>query len=108
MTPAWPARSPTKLFDEPGLAHAGRAEHGEQLAGAVADSLVEGVAQPSALTLAADHDRGRTPLDGNGAGKFEDAPSIAYGLGDNAVSHESLRRDVRRDLAWPGRVTKAG
>ena len=47
------------LGDEARLAHARRAQDGEQLAGAVRDGLVEGVEQPLALARAPDHRRAR-------------------------------------------------
>jgi hypothetical protein len=46
-----------KLTSEPRLAHAGRAENREQLAGAVAHGLLEGVVQTTPLALATDHRR---------------------------------------------------
>ena len=54
-TSARPRDVGEELSDEPGLADAGRAEHREELAGAVADGLLERVVQPPALALAADH-----------------------------------------------------
>ena len=47
------------LGDEARLADAGGAEHGEQLARAIGDRLMEGVEQPPPLALAADHRRAR-------------------------------------------------
>ena len=70
-----------KLPDEPRLPDSGRAENGEELAGVVADRLLERVVQASPLAVATDHRRREATApalrrSGGPAGRLVEASSL--------------------------------
>ena len=86
-----------KLHDEPGLADAGRAEHREELTRAVADRLLERIAQPPPFTFGGPTiGESNRPAATSSTGDLEKASVFANCLGTNCGANEPL---VRRSMS---------
>jgi hypothetical protein len=89
-----------ELVHEPRLADTRDAEHGEELAGSVADRLVERVVQAPAFSLSPDHRRiKRADAFGCDVGDVKHTPAVAHRLCRHAIPQNRAGGRVNQDLA---------
>jgi hypothetical protein len=91
-----------QFLHEARLADPGQTEHGEQLAGAIADRLVERVAQPPTLTLPPHHRRDEAPLLTANLADVDHVPRRVDLVGDYSVTDQPVGCGVDYHLAACG------